>query len=189
MPPVRIVPYQPKHKILRIPALMQLIQDFLQYEDQLTTYIYFRTLPPIMPIDSISAAAIYDPKHKYDQITDWYVPYDEHLPLTREYLEFKTDFDDVTIHLQCGYCLEYISLEPRIDKVEMHRDGELESSFTETLFPMFIYRMPGLDGIFYLLCECAIKHMSGSYYKAYGSGIQVKEALKNSHRRPKQVGI
>src|ERR1700742_1603101 len=83
MPRAIIQRNKPKHKILYIQPLMRLIQDYLQYEEQLTTYIYFKLTEPIRPLaipyphpESLDDFQIFKYNIVNNNITNWYIQLD-----------------------------------------------------------------------------------------------------------------
>jgi hypothetical protein len=131
MTTLRIVRYQPNHQILYIKDIMQLITNYLQYEDGMKVYRYFKVQEPIRPLIIpnknlgrgifgtefiIGEASFHIDESKLNDIEKWYIPFSSEYKLTCKILEFLNDIIKSNIYLQCGECKEYIELEKKIEK-------------------------------------------------------------------------
>lgn len=114
---ITILKYKPKHAIRYIQGIMQIITNYLQYEEKLLVYQYFGLPPPKRPTCNFISLWDCDPTETRDNIQTWYIIWinDSNMCLLHNYINSANDFSTmgpIAKHklskfvIQCLDCLD-----------------------------------------------------------------------------------
>lgn len=149
MPKIKIIRYKPKHPILFIKSLMQVVTNYLQYEEASEVYEYFQVEKPSRPMVELSKEWKVDPN-----VNIWYIPYERGFHVTEKDLDKFLKVEKIM--WECPNCLEFQPLNIK----------EINHGIKFPIIQVFEIDMqvPELENICrtnFFICCCILKNKNG----------------------------
>lgn len=160
--------HQYPHAIFDVKNLLQLVQDYLQYEDELEVFIWFRLSKPVRPLSQ----DIFNPNHNPDLINVWYYKYPIDIKFLTDFYKKNMDTDK-EVYFKCFRCNQYNKTKPNIEgKPELYyseRGNYNKLSTSPYKFPAYTYSDPDYDSdeienLTLSLCPCTYENKYKQVY-------------------------
>jgi hypothetical protein len=202
MTTLRIIKHVKKHQILFVKDVMNIIADFLQYEDVIELYEYFRIEKPIMPTFLMSLDKTFEYPFNFNKnqqlkhIKNIYVKYEEEYPITVNFLNRLGAFSSLNhiLNLECPLCRKFINFEPEEMSWTYYINDGKSDKHIEYKYPVFEittrhYSLSmealGIKRLQYHLCDCVIDEFKDFLIskKLYiQPDVELEEALRNFYK-------